>query len=90
MTPISCEEALQRLYEFLDGELNAESTQEVRRHIELCEACYPEVKFNTEFRDALHRAARGQPVCPESLRNRIAAMLRGEGDDGNAPEDADP
>lgn len=83
MTPISCEEALQRLYEFLDGELSAESTHEVRHHIELCEACYPEVKFTTEFRDAIHRAARGQPVCPESLRQKIAAMLRRE--DGDAP-----
>ena len=75
---IGCQEALQRLYEYLDGELTPETTAEVRRHIELCAGCYPEVRNATEFRDALHRAAQGQPLCPESLRRKIAAMLREE------------
>ena len=77
-TPIGCREALERLYEYLDGELTAESTEEVRQHIEVCQECYPEVKFTTEFRDALHRAALGQPLCPDPLRERIAAMLGAE------------
>lgn len=76
---IDCQEALRRLYEYLDDELTPETTAEVRRHIELCAACYPEVKSATEFRDALQRAARGQPLCPESLRRRIAEMLEAEG-----------
>ena len=79
MTPIGCQEALQRLYEYLDGELTPETTREVRRHIELCAACYPEVRTVTEFRDALHRAAEGQPLCPDSLRRKVAAMLEDEG-----------
>lgn len=76
--PISCQEALERLYEYLDGELNAGTAEEVRHHVEVCEACYPEVKFATEFRDALHRAARGQPVCPGSLREKVGSLLRQE------------
>lgn len=78
MTPVSCEEALRRLYEFLDGELDARSAREVRRHIELCEGCHPQVRLTTDFHDALHRAARGQPVCPESLRRKVGEMLREE------------
>lgn len=74
-TPISCQEALERLYEYLDGELTPHAADEVRRHLALCQACYPEVRFTTEFHDALHRAARGQPVCPEALRKKIARML---------------
>jgi anti-sigma factor (TIGR02949 family) len=80
MSPISCEEALERLYEYLDGELNAHNADEVRRHVEVCEACYPEVKFTTEFRDALHRASRGQPVCPESLRSTVRELLEAQED----------
>lgn len=76
--PIGCQEALQRLYEYLDGELTPASAQEVRHHIEVCEACYPGVRFTTEFRDALHRAARGQPVCPDALRKKIAGLLEQE------------
>lgn len=78
MTPIGCQETLERLYEYLDGELTPETTAEVRRHIELCEECYPEVRETAEFRDALHRAARGQPLCPESLRRKVAELLRQE------------
>jgi anti-sigma factor (TIGR02949 family) len=73
--PINCQEALERLYEYLDGELTPASADEVRHHVEVCEACYPEVKFTTEFRDALHRAARGQPVCPRSLREKVRRLL---------------
>ena len=76
---IGCQEALQRLYEYLDGELTPETTEEVRRHIELCAACYPGVRTATEFRDALHRAAQGQPLCPDDLRRKVADMLREEG-----------
>ncbi len=76
--PISCQEALERLYEYLDGELTARSSDDVRHHIEVCEACYPDVRFTTEFRDALHRAARGQPLCPDELRRAIGAMLERE------------
>lgn len=73
--PIGCQEALERLYEYLDGELTATSAEEVRQHIQACEACYPGVRFTTEFRDALHRAALGQPICPDTLRERIAELL---------------
>ncbi|MBW3552401.1 MAG: zf-HC2 domain-containing protein [Gemmatimonadetes bacterium] len=79
MTPIGCQEALQRLYEYLDGELTPDTTEEVRRHIDLCAGCYPEVRSATEFRDALHRAALGQPLCPDALRRKVAEMLREEG-----------
>jgi mycothiol system anti-sigma-R factor len=82
MTPIGCQETLQRLYEYLDGELTAETTAEIRRHIERCQECYPEVRQTTAFRDALHRAARGQPVCPDSLRRKVAALLRRERERG--------
>ena len=73
--PISCQEALERLYEYLDGELTAKNAAEVRQHVEICQACYPQVKFTTEFRDALHRAARGQPVCPDALRQKVGRLL---------------
>jgi anti-sigma factor (TIGR02949 family) len=76
--PISCQEALERLYEYLDGELTPDTADEVQRHIEVCDACYPDVHFTTEFRDALHRAAHGQPAVPEALRTRVGELLAAE------------
>lgn len=78
MTLISCREALERLYGYLDGELTPESAEEVRRHVQVCDACYPQVKFTTAFRDALHRAALGQPVCPDALRRKVGRLLAEE------------
>lgn len=76
--PISCQEALKRLYEYLDGELTPDTADEVQRHIEVCDACYPDVQFTTEFRDALHRAAHGQPPVPDSLRKKVGQLLEAE------------
>ncbi len=76
--PISCQDALERLYEYLDGELTPESAEQVQRHIEVCDACYPDVKFTTEFRDAIQRAAHGQPTVPDRLRAKVARLLEAE------------
>ncbi|HSH46708.1 MAG TPA: zf-HC2 domain-containing protein [Longimicrobiales bacterium] len=72
---MNCQEALQRLYEYLDGELTPETSDEVRRHVDICAACYPEVKATREFREILHSAAEGQPLCPDPLRERIRQLL---------------
>ena len=50
---ISCEEAAARLFGFLDGELESASEDEVRRHPDVCEACYPRVQFERHFLEAL-------------------------------------
>ena len=76
--PISCQDALERLYEYLDGELTPESADEVQRHIEVCDACYPDIKFTTEFRDAIQRAARRQPTVPDRLRRKVSQLLEAE------------
>lgn len=78
MTDITCREALERLYEYLDGELTPESADEVRRHVEVCERCFPELQLQTRFRDAVRRAAAGQPPCPDELRRKVGALLREE------------
>lgn len=70
-----CHDALRKVYEYLDGDLDPADADEMRRHLELCEACYPEVKLAAELRDALQRAARGQPCCPDGLRDRVARMI---------------
>jgi anti-sigma factor (TIGR02949 family) len=78
MTSISCHEALQRLHEYLDGELAAGDIPEVQRHIDICDGCYPEARITAQLREALKRAARGQPCCPDGLRDRVATMIRDE------------
>jgi mycothiol system anti-sigma-R factor len=76
MSEINCQAALERLYEYLDGELSPDDARSVHHHLELCASCYPEVRLTTEFREALQRAANGQPCCPEGLRERIARLIQ--------------
>ncbi len=76
---IPCEEASARLFEYLDGELDGVSEDEVRRHLEVCEACYPRVQFEKHFLDALHRSQNGGRVS-SSLREQVLQSL--EEDEG--------
>ncbi len=71
---IPCEEASARLFEYLDGELEGVSEEEVRGHLEVCEACYPSVQFEKHFREALQRSQEGGRVS-ESLRERVLQAL---------------
>ena len=71
---ISCDEASARLFEYLDGELEGVSEEEVRRHLEVCEACYPRVQFEKHFMEVLRRSQNGGRVS-ESLKERVLQSL---------------
>ena len=71
---ISCEDALQLVHEFLDGELDHSPADEVQQHFDMCQRCYPHLKLEKAFREAVRRAASGQCAPPE-LRDKVAALL---------------
>ncbi len=79
MNRIDCIDALSKLYDYLDGELEASDSEAVRHHMEVCQGCYPFLRFCSSFQDALHRAALGQTSAPPALRSRISDLLRAEG-----------
>ena len=71
---IPCEEAAARLFEYLDGELESVSEEEVRTHLDACEYCYPRVQFEKHFLDALQRSQNGGRVS-DDLRARVLQSL---------------
>jgi mycothiol system anti-sigma-R factor len=71
---IACAEASARLFEYLDGELEAVSEEEVRLHLEVCEGCYPRVQFEKHFMEALRRSQNGGRVS-DDLRDRVLQSL---------------
>ncbi len=79
MKRTDCVNALSKLYDYLDGELPPEEHEAVRHHMEVCQGCYPFLRFCSSFQDAVHRAAEGQIAAPPTLRSRIADLLRVEG-----------
>jgi len=71
---ITCQEALARVYEYLDGELGPEWTEKVRRHIETCRRCWPRFELERAFID--HIREQGLPsVRAEGLKERVQALL---------------
>ena len=74
---LTCQEALEWLYEFMDGELSDADADKVDRHFQICTACYPHLKLEQSFRSRL-RAAVGEPAVPDSVRNRVLDLLAKE------------
>ena len=79
MDELSCEESLALVYEFLDGELAADSNEAVRRHVQKCRRCYPHFDFERMFLDYLHQAGTEARANPE-LELRIRALIGAEQD----------
>jgi mycothiol system anti-sigma-R factor len=77
---ISCDEATARLFEYLDGELDGVSEEEVRRHLDVCKACYPRAQFEKHFIEALGRSQKDGHASDE-LKGRILQALT----EGGAP-----
>jgi anti-sigma factor (TIGR02949 family) len=71
---ITCHEALNVVHDFLDGELDGVSEQEVRAHFEVCEVCYPHLHLEELFKEALQKVARGEQAPPE-LRAKVVELL---------------
>lgn len=71
---ISCRDAVNLLYEYLDGELTDVSEEEVRKHFEVCRRCFPHLKLEETFLAAVHRATQGGGA-PEELRGRVMSLL---------------
>lgn len=72
--PLSCEEAVARLDDYLDRELTDEEMREVREHLETCAACAGHFRAEDELlhevRDKVRRIA-----VPGDLMERIQKRL---------------
>lgn len=71
---INCRDAVTAVQEFLDGALADMSATQVRAHFERCATCYPHLRFEQAFREAVARASRGE-CAPAELRSRLQAIL---------------
>ena len=56
-SPIDCETAVRRLWDYLDGRLLAIAREEVEAHLEMCERCPPHFDFARKIRSALAESA---------------------------------
>ena len=68
--PIDCAEVMERLYEYLDGELTTEREAEVKAHLQACAPCTALSSFEATFVRFLEARTRTRKA-PEELKKRI-------------------
>jgi mycothiol system anti-sigma-R factor len=69
----NCDEALQELYTFLDGELTEQKRSVIKHHLDDCSPCLEVYDFEAELRLVIkHRC---QEQVPDSLRQKVANKL---------------
>lgn len=69
----TCQEALQELYTFLDGELTVEKRESIRVHLDGCNPCLGAYDFEAELRMVI--SAKCKEPVPETLKDKILRAL---------------
>ena len=72
--PIDCEEALKRLFEYIDDELDGHKHKEMDDHLSKCLSCYSRHEFEQKLRQHLKQATGEQ--APDGLHEKIANLIR--------------
>lgn len=70
-----CQNLVDALYAYMDGECDERLRLELRRHVDECPACLRALGIEQQVRQLVQRSCSCQPA-PEELRNRISAQLR--------------
>jgi mycothiol system anti-sigma-R factor len=70
---MDCEHAIERIYEYLDGELTAYKRAAIARHLDECPPCAEGFDFEIELRQVIAFKCRDE--VPPDLRRRIATAL---------------
>ena len=71
---IDCHAAVERLYEYLDGEISPTAEAEVRTHLAACAHCFGLFDFEGSYLRFLEARTRAQGA-PAHLRRRILDEL---------------
>ncbi len=69
-----CEEALDRLFEYIDHELPEEEIHRIGEHLKTCPPCEAEHKINEKIKRLVHQTK--QETAPDALRHRILDAIR--------------
>lgn len=70
---ISCDEVIDRLFDYLHRELDGDTSAEIERHLERCHDCFSRAEFEHKLRERI--AGSGQQEAPKRLRRRIRKMM---------------
>lgn len=70
---LSCEEVIERLFDYLDRQLDPQEASDVEWHLERCRDCFTRAEFERRLRARV--AATGTAKAPPRLHQRIRTLL---------------
>lgn len=70
---INCEEALRRLFDYLDHELDETRRAEMEQHLKICRGCYSRAEFEKLLK--LKLAGVGAERPPVEFESRIRKLI---------------
>ena len=70
---VDCNETIERLYHYLDGELTDERRRDIKQHLDDCPPCLDAFDFESDLRQVI--ADRCKDHVPDALRERIRLAL---------------
>jgi mycothiol system anti-sigma-R factor len=73
---VGCDETIERLYFYLDGELTEARRIEITRHLDLCGPCVGAYGFEAELRRVISNRCKDH--VPDTLVKRVAEALHNE------------
>jgi mycothiol system anti-sigma-R factor len=82
---VDCSEILQRVYVFIDNELEDASTEQIRQHLEECAPCLDQYDLERCVKKLVHRSC-GSEQAPDSLREKILLRITAVRLEINNPE----
>ena len=74
MSGVDCNEVLQRLYTYLDGEADETICDDLEVHIQQCLHCRQHADFEVKLRKLIQSKCRGERA-PQQLRADLARLL---------------
>jgi mycothiol system anti-sigma-R factor len=71
---MNCKESLQKIYEFLDGEMEKLPMHEIEKHLDNCRGCWDRFEFEKQLKELVKKSC-CKETCTDALKKRIQAIL---------------
>lgn len=71
---MNCRECLDQMWQYIDGELDLASSDELQRHLAQCRECFTQAELERRLKERMRRVCGGEHA-PARLRERLAKIL---------------
>jgi len=71
---MTCEEAVRKLYDYIDLELDQSIIQQIDKHLEICRMCCDHFEFEKRMKSLVHESC-FQNKAPNFLKSKIVDDL---------------